>query len=175
MSDVPVHLHDPADPDESDLDGVPRAFVHSRCGGKTRLNAPSVRRYLRDPLRLMGVGASVWCASCRKNVRSADCRWVETGEGVRPYFRRLIGRAVSESPWGWAWRFLLLYGAVGLLGVGGAALAYWHKGGDADTARLIALVGLAFVAAFLLVAFPVRLLAYRRCVEEYDVWRDAQT
>lgn len=155
---------------EYDLKGIPQVFSHKHCGEKTQMNPQSVRRYLRDPLRLVGVGSSVWCANCRKNVRSADCRWEETGESVEVYFRRLIGRAIAESPWSWVWRFLLLYSVLGLVAVGGAVLACWYKGGDADTTRLIGYIGAMVVVVFLMVAFPFRLLAYRRCAAEYRAW-----
>jgi hypothetical protein len=131
------------------------------------LGAATVRRYLRDPFRLMGAGSSVWCAGCRKNCRAADCEWVETGGNVREYFRRLIGEAYLETPRAWWGRFFLAHAVIGLIGVGGVALAYWKGFEDLATTKNIALGGLALVAIYTLIAFAVKTYQYRSFAARY--------
>ena len=163
----PAQLHADDDPDESDLAGVPRAFVHSACGRGTQLSAAVVRRVLRDPFRLVGAGAQVWCAACGKAVRSADCRWHETGANVRDYYHRLIGRAYLASPWGWVGRFLLLYGAAGSLSLAVVLLVFALRGGEPILTAIVAAAGVGLVVGILAVGLAARVVAYRRCAKAY--------
>lgn len=167
----PATLHAVDDPDESDLDGVPRVFVHGTCGRRTHLNANTVRSYLGDPFRLTGGGGVVWCAGCQKQARAADCEWVETGQNVGEYYRLLIGEAVVESPRGWWVRFLALYSVAGLAFVAIVTLAIWQGTRDTQLAKTVAAGGCVFVAAFIAVGFAYRHFIYRRYAAEYQEGR----
>ena len=160
-------LHADADPDESDLADVPRVFRHAVCGKTTLATAAHVRRYLRDPYRLDGEVYLVWCSACGKRVKTADCRWTETGESVRSYFRRLVGRAYLASPWGWVGRFLLVYPAAAAVVLGVVVAVFAVKVRDPALTQLAATAGAVLLAAVLAGGFVVRILTYRRCADEY--------
>lgn len=86
---------------------------------------------------------------------------------MREYFRLLIGEAYQERPLAWCGRFLLVgLGAPAII-LGLVVLGYLHNGGDAATAKEIAVWGfLASAVLFAVACFRIA-HAYWKCGVEY--------
>lgn len=114
------------------LEGVPRAYRHGKCGVATEMSEDLIRTYLADPFFYSN---RTFCCGCGSHVRHRELTWVETGENVADYFRRL--RAAVPLFDARRWRVVGNYlvvaavGAVilGLLGLGaGALVGHWLLG-----------------------------------------------
>lgn len=64
----------------------PCEYRHAACGGVTRMPQEVIEEYLEDPDAFAG---TTFCAHCRREVPDAECSWVETGERLDAYMRRL--------------------------------------------------------------------------------------
>jgi hypothetical protein len=68
------------------LDGVPRVYIHAKCGVATEMPEEFVRSYLADPWLY---NDWVWCCGCNDNIRQQDLTWSESGERLSDYFGNL--------------------------------------------------------------------------------------
>ena len=74
------------DRETSDLSGVPRVYVHQKCGVATQMPEQIIRTYLKDP---SFYSDDTYCCGCRRHVPSSECVWKETGENLQTYTDRL--------------------------------------------------------------------------------------
>ncbi|QEH32489.1 hypothetical protein OJF2_09660 [Aquisphaera giovannonii] len=81
---------------EGDLAGVPRAYVHRKCGAGTGMPEEIIRSYLKDPF--LYTAEATYCCGCRRHVPWRECRWVETGEDLETYFRALQAAKPEMRP-----------------------------------------------------------------------------
>jgi hypothetical protein len=131
----------PEDREQGDLAGVPRVYVHRRCGAATGMPEEIIRSYLKNPF-LYGADET-FCTGCRRHVPQRECVWIETGENLQTYMDGL--RAAAGGPGGGrAGR------GRGLLGAGALALA-------------------ACVVAFFCVPFIVQALRGPRTITEAEL------
>ena len=68
------------------LDGVPQVYEHRGCGGVTGMPEDIIRSYLVDPTMYSDRS---FCTGCGDYVTTKDLFWVETGESLFDYNRRL--------------------------------------------------------------------------------------
>lgn len=69
------------------LDGVPQVYRHARCQGGTTMPEEIVRSYLVNPF-LYGADRS-FCCTCKDYFPYTELSWVETGERLDDYFRKM--------------------------------------------------------------------------------------
>jgi hypothetical protein len=98
--------------DQGDLAGVPRVYVHTKCGGGTGMPEDIIRSYLKNPYMYMA--DATFCTGCGKHVPFRECVWVETGEDLQSYMDRLRAEKPELKPKGCLAAAVLL--AVGLAG-----------------------------------------------------------
>lgn len=95
-------VHDNHDNDLSDLENVPQAYLHSRCGKVTPNDVAITRRIHRDPLWLAKNGNAAGCNFCPKeSYPSHEFTWVETNENVQSYYHGLIAEEHLAKPTAW--------------------------------------------------------------------------
>jgi hypothetical protein len=68
------------------LDGVPKIYRHSRCGGGTGMPEEIIRSYLANPFLYSG---GSFCCGCNNYMPYEELFWIETGESLADYFRKL--------------------------------------------------------------------------------------
>jgi hypothetical protein len=68
------------------LRGIPQAYEHRRCGEVTGMPEEIVRSYLVNPFLYSG---GSFCCGCNDYKPYEELFWVETGESLATYFRRL--------------------------------------------------------------------------------------
>jgi hypothetical protein len=66
-----------------------RTYVHRRCNGETTISGPDFEQ-LTNPFVLT---TGTLCCACGKVVRVRDVSWVDTGESVGAYRRRVRAAA----------------------------------------------------------------------------------
>ena len=95
-------VHDDHDDDRSDLENVPLAYLHSRCGKVTVNDVAVTRRIHREPLWLSKNGNAAGCNFCTKDSYSShEFTWVETNENVQSYYHGLIAEEHLAKPTAW--------------------------------------------------------------------------
>ena len=109
----------PEQREEGDLTGVPRVYVHRKCGGMTGMPEEIIRSYLKNPY-LYSADAT-FCTGCGKHVPFRECNWTETGEDLQTYTDKLRAAKPEMKPTGCMAPAALLIG-VGLAGALAAAL-----------------------------------------------------
>ena len=100
-----------------DLAGVPRVYVHGRCGAATGMPEEIIRTYLQNPFMYMA--DATFCTGCGKHVPFRDCEWSETGENLQTYMDDLRAAKPEMKPKG------CLGAVVAAVGLAGAAAALW--------------------------------------------------
>jgi hypothetical protein len=110
----------PADErEEGDLAGVPRVYIHRKCGVATQMPEKIIRTYLKNPYFYSD---DTFCCGCNRHVPSRECDWEETGENLQTYTERL--RAAKPEMKSKAWLAAMWVLALVLLGV---AVALWLR------------------------------------------------
>jgi hypothetical protein len=71
---------------QGSLDGVPRAYLHSRCGVATGMPEYMIRSYLADPFRHAD---GTFCCGCNDYVSAGELSWITTGQNLAEYFAQL--------------------------------------------------------------------------------------
>jgi hypothetical protein len=102
----------PEDRDEGDLTGVPKVYVHRKCGQATGMPEEIIRSYLVNPYMYMA--DQTFCTGCGKHVPFRDCVWVETKEDLQTYMDKMRAAKPEMKPKGCLAAMLLM--AVGLSG-----------------------------------------------------------
>jgi hypothetical protein len=77
------------------LANVPHVYEHPRCGSRTGVPEETIRSYLEDPF--LYSGNTTFCAGCKKQVPFREVSWVETGEDLQSYMKRLRCAAVGNQ------------------------------------------------------------------------------
>ena len=98
----------PEEREEGDLTGVPRVYVHRKCGQGTGMPEEIIRSYLKNPY--MYTADASFCTGCGKHVPFRECEWVETGEDLQTYTDRLRAEKPEMKPKGCFGALLLLAG-----------------------------------------------------------------
>jgi hypothetical protein len=80
-----VTLH-PSGRYKGSLRGVPRGYLHPKCGVVTGMPEEIIRSYLVNPF-LYGAGS--FCCGCNEHVPEEELFWQETGQCVAEYQREL--------------------------------------------------------------------------------------
>ena len=96
--------------ESGDLAGVPRVYVHRKCGAGTEMPEDIIRSYLKNPY--LYLADETFCTGCGKHVPFRECEWEETGEDLQTYTDRLRAAKPEMKPRGCAAAAVLL--AVGL-------------------------------------------------------------
>lgn len=110
----------PEDERESgSLAGVPRVYVHRRCGVATGMPDEIIRSYLKDPF-LYGADQT-FCCGCGVHVPLRECVWTETGEDLQSYTDALRAAVPGRNHRGLAAGIRALIGAA----VVGVVLWLW--------------------------------------------------
>lgn len=99
--------------EEGDLTGVPRVYVHRKCGAATGMPEEIIRTYLKNPFMYMA--DATFCTGCGKHVPFRQCEWVETGENLQSYMDDMRA-AKPEMQRKGCFGLLALF-AVGLVGM----------------------------------------------------------
>jgi hypothetical protein len=86
----------PEDREAGDLAGVPRIYVHERCGQETEMPEEIVRSYLKNPY--LYLSNKTFCTGCSKHVPFGECEWTETGEDLQSYTDRLRSEKLEMRP-----------------------------------------------------------------------------
>ncbi len=95
-------VHDDRDDDLSDLENVPQAYLHSRCGKVTPNDVAITRRIHREPLNMFKGGNAAGCNFCPKeSYPSHEFTWVETNENVQSYYHGIIAEEHLAKPTAW--------------------------------------------------------------------------
>jgi hypothetical protein len=89
-------------PDEEretgDLAGVPRVYVHRKCGVATQMPEEIIRSYLKNPY--LYSSDETFCCGCGRHVKERECAWAETGEDLQSYMDRLRAAKPEMKPKG---------------------------------------------------------------------------
>ncbi len=72
---------------EGDLAGVPKVYVHRKCGVATGMPEEIIRSYLKNPY--MYSADATFCCGCGKHVPFSECNWTVTGEDLQSYTDKL--------------------------------------------------------------------------------------
>ena len=86
------------DREGGDLAGVPRVYVHRKCGVATQMPEEIIRSYLKNPYMYMA--DQTFCCGCGKHVPFRDCVWAETGEDLQSYTDKLRAAKPEMKPQG---------------------------------------------------------------------------
>lgn len=81
---------------EGDLTGVPRVYVHRKCGGMTGMPEEIIRGYLKNPY--LYLADATFCTGCGKHVPFRECYWTETGEDLQTYTDKLRAAKPEMKP-----------------------------------------------------------------------------
>ena len=76
----------PAERYQGDLKGVPMWYRHEKCGAVTGMPEEIIRSYLADPFLYSDYS---FCTGCGKYPHVSEFQWVDTGENLHAYNRRL--------------------------------------------------------------------------------------
>jgi hypothetical protein len=76
----------PEDRFQGNLEQVPQWYCHERCGAVTGMPEEIIRSYLADPFLYNDY---TFCTGCQKYPHQSEFHWVETGENLHAYNRRL--------------------------------------------------------------------------------------
>jgi hypothetical protein len=68
------------------LKGVPRGYMHTRCGFATGMPEEIIRSYLVNPFLYSG---GSFCCGCNNYMPYKELFWVETKQCLADYFREL--------------------------------------------------------------------------------------
>jgi hypothetical protein len=107
-------LHDDDDEDDDEISGdvfAGRVYVHTRCGGQTRVSGGDYA-HICDPFWPC---TSTYCCTCSGFAPLHEVRWADTDEPVSEYRRRLRAETPGLIK---AWRYgvgFLFGGAIGAL------------------------------------------------------------
>jgi hypothetical protein len=85
----------PEEREEGSLEGVPRVYVHLRCGAGTVMQESIIRSYLKDPFMYDDLN---YCTGCKANVPDQECEWQETGENLHSYMEGLRAQHCPKQP-----------------------------------------------------------------------------
>jgi hypothetical protein len=89
---------------QGDLAGVPQWYRHQKCGAVTGMPEEIIRSYLADPFLY---NDSTFCTGCGNYPHQSEFVWVETGENLHAYNRRLRLEYVQRNrldPNGFVWK-----------------------------------------------------------------------
>lgn len=86
------------DREHGDLAGVPRVYVHRRCGAATGMPEEIIRSYLKNPFMYMS--NQTFCTGCGTHVPFRECEWTETGEDLQSYTDKLRAAKPEMKPTG---------------------------------------------------------------------------
>lgn len=89
---------------EGDLQNEPRWYRHETCGAITGMPEEIIRSYLVDPFLYSD---STFCTGCGKYLHMSQFHWVETGENLLAYNRRLRIEHIQKNhldPNDFVWR-----------------------------------------------------------------------
>ncbi|NLE40051.1 MAG: hypothetical protein GX621_18705 [Pirellulaceae bacterium] len=78
------------------LDGVPRVYVHRRCGAATEMPDEIIRSYLKNPY--LYYSDRTFCTGCGDHVPWSECEWTETGQNLQKYIDRLRAEKPEMRP-----------------------------------------------------------------------------
>ena len=81
-----------------DLSGVPKVYVHRKCGPATGMPEEIIRTYLKNPYMYMA--DQTFCCGCSKHVPLRECVWTETGEDLQTYTDKLRAAKPEMKPKG---------------------------------------------------------------------------
>lgn len=71
---------------KGDLKSVPQNYIHPECGSVTGMPEEITRTYLVNPYFY---GYSSFCCGCETHISGKELKWVDTGETLYDYTRRL--------------------------------------------------------------------------------------
>jgi hypothetical protein len=94
---------------QGDLAGVPKVYVHRKCGVATGMPEEIIRSYLKNPFMYMA--DRTFCCGCNRHVPFRECVWAETGEDLQSYMDKLRAAKPEMKPKG-------CLAAIALVGVG---------------------------------------------------------
>jgi hypothetical protein len=89
---------------QGDLTGVPQWYRHQKCGEVTGMPEEIIRSYLADPFLYNDY---TFCTGCGNYPHQSECVWVDTGENLHDYNRRLRLEYVERnklSPNDFVWK-----------------------------------------------------------------------
>jgi hypothetical protein len=98
--------------EDGDLTGVPRVYVHKKCGVATQMPEEIIRSYLKNPYMYMA--DATFCCGCGTHVPFRECKWTETGENLQKYTDKLRAAKPEMEPKG-------CFGLIALVVVGVAS------------------------------------------------------
>lgn len=78
---------------QGSLKGVPRGYVHPKCGVVTGMPEEIIRSYLVNPFLYSG---GSFCCGCNGYVPYEELVWQETGQGLAEYFQELQDKYVRQ-------------------------------------------------------------------------------
>jgi hypothetical protein len=84
-------------PDErfqGELQGVPHWYRHQKCGAVTGMPEEIIRSYLADPFLYNDY---TFCTGCGKYPHQSEFFWVDTGENLHDYNRRLRKEYIQRN------------------------------------------------------------------------------
>jgi hypothetical protein len=84
--------------EQGDLTGVPKVYVHGKCGAATGMPEEIIRSYLKNPYMYMA--DATFCCGCRRHVPFRECAWIETGEDLQSYTDKLRAAKPEMKPKG---------------------------------------------------------------------------
>ena len=79
--------------EQGSLEGVPKVYVHQRCGVATGMPEEIIRSYLKNPFLYNDM---TFCCGCNDYVKEEECVWEETGEKLSDYKRKLQEECVRR-------------------------------------------------------------------------------
>jgi len=106
------------DRDQGDLAGVPKVYVHRKCGVATGMPEEIIRSYLANPYMYMA--DATFCCGCGTHVPFRECVWTETGEDLQTYTDKLRASKPEMKPKGCLGA--LVFVGIGLAGAAAAML-----------------------------------------------------
>lgn len=86
------------DREQGDLTGVPKVYIHRKCGAATGMPEGIIRSYLKNPYMYMA--DATFCTGCGKHVPVRECEWTETGENLQSYMNKLRAAKPEMKPEG---------------------------------------------------------------------------
>lgn len=81
---------------QGDLEGVPQAYIHVKCGAGTGMPEEIIRTYLVNPWTYLA--DKTFCTGCGTHVPLKECNWIETGEDLQTYTDRLRAEKPEMRP-----------------------------------------------------------------------------
>ena len=102
------------DREPGDLTGVPRVYVHRKCGVATGMPEEIIRSYLKNPYMYSD---KTFCCGCGGHVPLQECEWVETGQDLQSYNDELRRSKPEMKPKRGCFATVLLFTSALLLGI----------------------------------------------------------